>query len=88
MGKRKFYTDVSQPHCGSAAPGPLPSVGQEWQGNFPREVRPSGDSQSPFTGVDRSSAASSPHSVLGIIDTQASLLHILFHHPIPKSSWI
>jgi len=36
-----------------------------------------------LTGVDYSSAASTPLvSVLGIIDAQASLLHILFHHLI------
>jgi len=39
---------------------------------------------SQLTGIDHSSAASSP-LVLGIIDTQASLLHILFLPPHPKT---
>jgi len=38
-----------------------------------------------LTGLDHSSAASSPFvSVLDIIDAQAPLLHILFHHLIPR----
>jgi len=41
-------------------------------------------SSSQFIGVDHSSAASSPLVyVLVIIDVQASLLYILFHHLIP-----